>query len=65
MRTQRATFGSIGIALAIGLIGLAGPAASVRAATRSSSLALAGNSTRLFNVNFESDSVTVFEVERR
>jgi YVTN family beta-propeller protein len=60
MRTQRATFGSLGVALAIGLAGLTAPAS---AATRSSSLALAGNSTRLFNVNFESDSVTVFAVE--
>jgi YVTN family beta-propeller protein len=59
----RATSGAHGLALAIGLIALAALAPPARAATRSSSLALAGNNTRLFNVNFEADSVTVFAVQ--
>src|SRR5690348_17162004 len=38
------------------------PSAWASSTTRSSSLALSEGSTRLFNVNFVSDSVTVFSV---
>src|SRR4030095_3825642 len=62
--TQRTGFRPFLATIAIALLCLVAIAfsAPARASTRSSSLALSPNSTRLFNVNFEANSVTVFAV---
>src|SRR5262245_24019717 len=64
MRTQRTRFGSFHAAFEIALLVSVAIAfsGSAQASTRSSSLALSQNGTRLFNVNFEANSVTVFAV---
>jgi len=57
-------FHQLWIAVAIILLGQAaiGSPASADTTSRSSSLALSDGGSRLFNVNFESDSVSVFAV---
>ena len=64
MSTQRTRFRPFLASITIALLGLVAIASSAPAlaSTRSSSLALSPNSTRLFNVNFEANSVTVFAV---
>ena len=57
-------FRRFGFALAFALVGQGalGHSAAADTTTRSSSIALSEASTRLFNVNVESDSVSVFAV---